>query len=124
MKKYSYTQEEKLKQESDISLLFEKGEWKSYGKLRIVYFPLAGEHKRKIGVSVSKRYFKKAVDRNRIKRLLRESYRLHKSEFTDAFGDDILAMIFWVSSKKPSHYQDVEKLFLKLCEAKINERGN
>lgn len=116
MKKYSYNQQEKLKQKSDISLLFEKGKWISYGKMRIVFLPLNDERKRKIGVSVSKRYFKKAVDRNRIKRLLREVYRLHKSEFTNAFGENVLAMLFWVSPKKPVHYHDVEKLFLKLCE--------
>ncbi len=32
-------------------------------------------------ISVSKRNFKKAVDRNRIKRQIREGYRLQKSEF-------------------------------------------
>jgi len=38
----------------------------------------------KTGVSVSKRYFKKAVHRNRIKRLLREAYRMQKQPLIDA----------------------------------------
>lgn len=37
----------------------------------------------KAGVGVSARHFKKAVDRNRIKRLLREAYRLEKKVLHD-----------------------------------------
>ena len=44
-------------------------------------------------ISVSKRNFKKAVDRNRIKRQIREGYRLQKSEF-DLSNIDTFAFIY------------------------------
>lgn len=115
MKKFGYTRKEKLKFRNDIKLLFEKGKWKSHGKLRLIFFvskePLESP---KVGVSVSKRYFKKAVDRNRIKRLLRECYRHHKTDFAEKFGENSLAMLFWNSSEMPNHYEIVEKEFLKI----------
>ena len=37
-----------------------------------------GQHNLQLGVTVPSRNFKRAVDRNRIKRLLRESWRLQK----------------------------------------------
>ena len=121
MKEFSYPKAEKLKQKREITLLFSKGKWKTNGNLRMVFVAnpeaeTTGEIQNKIGVSVSKRYFKKAVDRNRIKRLLREAYRRHKPEFEEKFGHNTLVMIFWVSSQKPTHYTEVEESFLKLCK--------
>lgn len=125
MKTFGYPKNEKLKQKKEINLLFEKGKWKTCGKIRMivlkeevsVFHGLSVENS-KIGVSVSKRYFKKAVDRNRIKRLLRESYRLNKAVFNEKFGKNILAMLFWNSSEKPHHYKEVEEEFLNLCKSK------
>ena len=50
-------------------------------------------------VSVSKRHFKHAVDRNRVKRQLREIWRLHKDEFASQVpADKSLALAFlWLS---------------------------
>ena len=52
--------------------------------LRITYqFIPSEEASLQVGVTVGKKYFKKAVDRNRIKRLIREAYRLQKNDLTE-----------------------------------------
>ena len=119
MKPQGYPSEEKLKKKKEIDLLFSKGKWSSVDDIRIIFLKSSEKHtieSHKIGVSVSKRYFKKAVDRNRIKRLLREAYRLNKPSFFEAFGDKCFAMLFWVSKEKPEHYKNVEQQFLNLCK--------
>jgi ribonuclease P protein component len=70
---------ERLKSRKAIQTLFEQGRGFNQPPLRIVYH-LSEEKGAKAGFSVSKRNFKRAVDRNRIKRLLREAYRLQKNE--------------------------------------------
>ena len=117
MKKLGYPRKEKLKQKKDIGNLFEKGKWKTCHQLRIIFYKdKTNENNNLFGVSVSKRYFKKAVDRNRIKRLMRECYRLNKEIYLQSFGEGSIAMLFWISKDLPQHYSEVEKEFLKLCD--------
>ncbi|MNU12816.1 ribonuclease P [compost metagenome] len=120
MSEFKYPKEEKLKKENEITLLFAKGKWRSCGNLRIIILknhPDLQSENVKLGVSVSKRYFKKAVYRNRVKRLLRECYRLNKDLFKASFGDKTIAMLFWVSNELPEKFQDVEAEFIKLCQS-------
>ena len=120
MSEFKYPKEEKLKKENEITLLFAKGKWRSSGNLRIIILknhPDLQNENVKLGVSVSKRYFKKAVYRNRVKRLLRECYRLNKDLFKASFGDKTIAMLFWVSNELPEKFQDVEAEFIKLCQS-------
>ncbi|RZJ30385.1 MAG: ribonuclease P protein component, partial [Flavobacterium sp.] len=81
----SYPKTEKLKSRKLIDLLFSEGG--SVGKypLRLAYLKtdFGEEGNIKMAVSVSKRHFKSAVDRNYFKRVLRETYRLNKSLLTD-----------------------------------------
>lgn len=116
---FTYPKNERLKSKTTIGLLFSEGKSVSKYPLRLVYREAEenSEEKIKLGVSVSKKYFKKAVHRNRIKRLLRECYRLNKDLFKEAFGDKTIAMVFWASSEMPEKFHDVEAQFIKLCQA-------
>lgn len=67
-------------------------------------------------VSVPKRYFKHAVDRNRVKRQVREAFRRNKSMITQNLTDDheAIAMAFvWLTNEKfPS--SEVENRMVRL----------
>ncbi|WP_101450811.1 ribonuclease P protein component [Aquimarina sp. MAR_2010_214] len=78
--KATFNKKEKLKSKKEIELLFSEGKSISKYPVRLVYRRSNFEENIKIkaGVSASKRNFKKAVDRNCIKRLMRESYRKNK----------------------------------------------
>ncbi|WP_018674812.1 ribonuclease P protein component [Riemerella columbina] len=115
MTNQKYTKQERLKSKKNIGLLFEKGKWQSCGNLRAITVKADTEIPQ-VGVSVSKKYFKHATDRNRIKRLLRECYRLNKKAYLNKFEAGSYTMFFWVSKSLPENLNEVEKDFLKLCE--------
>lgn len=72
---------ERLKSRKLIEQLFTEGNKFVITPFRVFYL-YSNEKKESLhfGVGVSSRNFKKSVDRNRIKRLIRETYRLQKSE--------------------------------------------
>lgn len=75
-----YPKHEKLKSRKAIDALFAKGKSVSKFPLRLVYLEHAEMETGliQLGVSVSKKHFKRAHDRNYFKRVLRETYRLNK----------------------------------------------
>jgi len=77
---YSFSKQEKLNKESWIKELFQKGSSFSLYPFKVVYHPHLDQTYpvNQLLVSVSARNFRKAVDRNAIKRRIREGYRLNK----------------------------------------------
>ena len=96
--KFSYNKIEKLKSKKLIDKLFNEGRSINVFPLKLVYLETGLEDSVpvKTGVSVSKRYFKNAVDRNRIKRLLRETYRLNKHELFNKITTKYAFMILYI----------------------------
>jgi len=114
MKKYGFSKDEKLKAKKDLDFLFKKGKWLNSDKLRMVFVSTEGNTK--VGVSASKKLFKRAVDRNRIKRLLREAYRLNKDVLAENSEKGFYFMVFWVHSELPKNLEEVQQQYKKLGE--------
>lgn len=74
------------------------------------------------GVGVSTKNFKKAVDRNRVKRLAREAYRLQKKILEKKLieANSYLTVFFIYTGKELPEYKDINdkigKVLNKLCE--------
>lgn len=114
---FTYPKNEKLKSKITIGLLFTEGKSVSKYPLRLVYNlgTFDEGEKIKIGVSVSKKYFKKAVDRNYFKRVLRETYRLNKHLLLDNLDQPYSFMLFYQSKDRLS-YAEINTKTIQLFE--------
>ena len=104
---FSYNKFEKLKSRKQIELLFAKGKSISAFPVKVFYLPVEHTpvHSVQVGVGVSARNFKKAVDRNTIKRRMREAYRLHKlplHEHLVAQQKSVAVFILWIDKQMPT----------------------
>jgi ribonuclease P protein component len=127
--KLTYGKQEKLKRKKLIEQLFVEGSSVSSFPLRFVY--LKKEHKGKtplmLGVSVAKRNVHKAVHRNRIKRVLREAYRLEKQLFLDSLKTPYIGMLLYQGkqiSDQALVHSKMKTLALKFSDKIKKERTN
>lgn len=115
--KNTYGKKEKLKSKKFIDALFTEGRSVKAFPLRMVFMetPLPyADISIQAGVSVSKRNHKLAVTRNRIKRRMREAYRLNKNEIHTK-GTTFAVLIIY-TSKDVLTMQEIQKAMAKLLK--------
>ena len=102
VKRFGFGKKEKLKSRKQIEELFLNGKSFSVFPLRVTYQVVhSNETVIQVGVTAGKKYFKRAVDRNRIKRLIREAYRLQKNNLIELLKQKQLSgFVFFVYTDK------------------------
>jgi len=122
--KNTFGKEEKLKSKKIIDQLFKEGKSVSTNGFTLVYLvkTLNTFFPAQAGFSVPKKFFKHSVDRNRIKRLMREAYRLNKTPFYEILAErkEQLALMFVYKGKELPKHEAVTKAVL-YCMNKITK---
>ncbi|MEE9437483.1 MAG: ribonuclease P protein component [Saprospiraceae bacterium] len=116
--KLKYPNSEKLKSRKLIAQIFAEGRIVKAYPIRIHFLIHSNSNyaKCQAGVSVSKRNFNKAVDRNRLKRQLREAYRLNQSIIKEKLlnsDSSYIAMMIIFGGKEKLPYQNIENAVVK-----------
>lgn len=117
MPSYRFPKKERLSSKKLWEKVFSEGS-------RLKAFPLVLQYCRcplpenvpaQVGFAVPKKSFKKAVDRNRIKRLMREAYRMEKpGVFNNIEGG--YAFVFLYLGKEIPDYSDISRAIKKLLK--------
>jgi len=122
--------QERLKSKKLIEKLYAEGDSVKTFPLRMMYVQTAhtSEFPCQVGVSVAKRNYKLAVDRNRLKRLMRETYRLQKQIVYNNLDKPYVFMISYIGREEIKYedlYLKMEKLltlFIDKVKVKADEK--
>lgn len=122
MKPFSFSRNEKLKSKAQIDRLFAEGRSITVYPLKLIFTEATFDDNStiKTAVSVSKRHHKKAVARNKIKRLLREAYRLNKPSDFNKTETGFALMILYLSKDQPSYELIHSKMTMLMAKFKAS----
>jgi ribonuclease P protein component len=124
-KPFGFGKKEKLKSRKQIDDLFATGKSFAIFPIRVTYKLLPADEQLplQVAVTASKKYFKKAVERNRIKRLLREAYRLQKAETIAIFRQkgQQAHVFFMYTDKTIAPFEEV-KVTMGKCLKRLQQK--
>ncbi len=107
---FSLPKIERLSKKKSIQELFNKGSSFYLYPFKVIYLPgSTAQSANQVIFSVSKRNFKKAVDRNYFKRVLRECYRLNKDQLIQVLDKKYCFMFFYQTNEKLPYSEIEEK---------------
>ncbi|MEO1054447.1 MAG: ribonuclease P protein component [Bacteroidota bacterium] len=115
--RYTLSRREKLKSNKKIKELFSKGSNFFIYPIKVIYLPDDTGDSHQMLVSVPKRNFKKAKDRNLIKRRIRESYRLNKHSISNESKLNI-ALIY--NARDILAFKDIQNKLIRIIR-RLNE---
>ena len=119
---FTLGKDERLKSRKQIDELFAKAQKFSSGSFRVLYLVTENKTPLSFGVAVSNKNFKKAVDRNRIKRLTREAWRLQKNELKNeliARSSSLNLFLIYTAKALPVYIdvkENVQKILSRLLK--------
>lgn len=96
----------RLSKRKDIESLFAGGKSFNLSPVRVIYMPNPGSAENKILFTVPSRTYKKATERNLLKRRMREAYRLNQNRFDIPVK---LNVAYIYIAKKMQPFSEIEK---------------
>jgi ribonuclease P protein component len=121
--KQTFKKEERLSGKKSIATLFGEGSGFFVYPFKVVFLKVPDERPVPVQllISVSKRNFKKAVDRNKIKRLIREAYRKNKHILCDDLSahSKRLLLGFIYNAKTIMEYKEIERKIILILQRLI-----
>ena len=127
MKRNTFPLKEHLKSKSVIDSLYANGTSATAFPLRAVFLeqPDTQETTATILINVAKRRFRHAVDRNLLKRRIREAYRTSKHRFIETIennGKKMAVAIMYIDTK-PNSTEYIKRKMEKLLDAIVSKAG-
>ncbi|MDP2385235.1 MAG: ribonuclease P protein component [Bacteroidota bacterium] len=129
---FTFSKSERLSSKKDISLLYTTGQSKPFYPLKVFWreHVFESEYPIRVLITVPKRSFKKAVDRNLLKRRIREVYRLNKHPLYSSLSQaekKLDLLIMFVGKEKvllPEIEKALKKALEMLCSLEQKKKPN